>query len=85
MRRFCHPLCFMAKQNRFSTPRHLIVNGHKVLVSAKSTLQPSALADALVVADRIWEHNQLNDQPNPFQGLTEPHFRAALKAKGYFS
>jgi hypothetical protein len=55
----------MAKQNRFSTPRHLIVNGHKVLVSAKRILQPSASADALVVADRIWQHNQLNELPNP--------------------
>ena len=85
MRRFCNPLCFMAKQNRFSTPRHLIVNGHKVLVSAKSTLQPSALADALVVADRIWQRTQRNELPNQFQGLIEPHLRAALKAKGYFS
>ena len=83
------PLCFVAKQNRFTSARQLTVNGRKVLVSAQSTLEPMALADALEVADRLWQHHQEmaenGTQANPFvqMGVNEPHLRAALKAKGY--
>ena len=89
MRRFCHPLCFVAKQNRFTTSRHLTVEGRKVLVSPNSSLQSDGLIGALEIADRIWQHHQelAENRPrtNPFvqMGLTEPHLRAALKAKGY--
>jgi hypothetical protein len=48
-----------------------------------------ALADALEVADRLWQHHQElaenGTRANPFvqMGVNEPHLRAALKAKGY--
>ena len=83
------PLCFVAKQNRFTSARQLTVNCRKVLVSAQSTLEPMALADALEVADRLWQHHQEmaenGTRANPFvqMGVNEPHLRAALKAKGY--
>ena len=83
------PLCFVAKQNRFTSARQLTVNGRKVLVSAQSTLESMALADALEVADRLWQHHQElaqnGQRANPFiqMGVSEPHLRAALKAKGY--
>ena len=89
MRRFCNPLCSVAKQNRFTSPRHVTINDRKVMVSAKSPLQSDGLIGALEIADRIWQHHQeqvLNGpRTNPFvqMGLTEPHLRAALKAKGY--
>jgi hypothetical protein len=79
----------VAKQNRFTSARQITVNSRKVLVSAQSTLQTDALTDALEVADRIWHHHQEllqnGQRTNPFalMTLTEPHLRAALKAKGY--
>ena len=48
-----------------------------------------ALADALEVADRLWQHHkelaENGQRANPFvqMGVNEPHLRAALKAKGY--
>lgn len=90
MRRFCQPLCSVAKQNRFTSPRHVIVNGRKVMVSAKSSLQSDGLIAALELADRIWQGHQEalflgRTEPNPFAwvGLNEPHLRQALRAKGY--
>jgi hypothetical protein len=79
----------VAKQNRFTSARQLTVSRRKVLISAQSALGPAALADALEVADRLWQHHQElvenGQRSNPFvqMGVNEPHLRAALKAKGY--
>lgn len=91
MRRFCYPpLCVVGRKDRFnSSPRYVTINGRKVMVSAKSALQSDGLIGAVEIADRIWERHQelaLNGpRTNPFvaMGLTEPHLRAALQAKGY--
>ena len=58
-------------------------------MSAKSVLQSDGLAGALEIADRIWQrHQELavnGGRENPFAAMdiSEPHLRAALRAKGY--
>jgi hypothetical protein len=90
MRRFCHPLCSVAKQNRNTTPRHLTVNGEKIFISPKSSLQSDGLVAVLELSDRMWHRYQEElldgyDSIHPFirMNLTEPHLLEALRAKGY--
>ena len=90
MRRFCHPLCSVTKQNRSKSPRHKKVQDDKVLLSPNSRRPSDDLVAVLELADRQWESYQEalslgRNWPHPFAWVSDSEgpLPKALRAKGY--